>query len=88
MEILSNPVTMTAIELVAIWVEPGLEESAEVVCCLLNFFIQSLLAKDSISGIDQGTALSPYITKILFCMTYIMAALSNLGLSFEKLGGN
>lgn len=42
------------VELVAIWVDPELEEVAEVACCLLYFFIQLLLCQDSVSGVDQG----------------------------------
>ena len=45
----------SAMELVAIWIDPELEELSEVACCLLYFILQYFLCQDFISGIDQGT---------------------------------
>lgn len=50
-----SAVKTSAMELVAIWVDPELEELSEVACCLLNFFVQFCLSQDRLSGIDQGT---------------------------------
>ena len=42
------------LELLGLWVDPELEEQVEVVCCLLYFFLQYLVADDSMGHLLQG----------------------------------
>ena len=49
--------TENAVELVGVWIDPELEERAEVACCLLYFFVQCLLSNDAITSLEQGAAL-------------------------------
>lgn len=44
----------TLVELVALWIDPELDETAEVACCLIFFITQYFLARDAVTGIDQG----------------------------------
>ena len=53
-DLLNAAARSSAMELVAIWVDPELEELSEVTCCLLYFVLQFFLCQDSVSGIDQG----------------------------------
>ncbi len=46
--------TGSAVELVGVWIDPELEERAEVACCLLCFFVQCLLSNDAITSLEQG----------------------------------
>jgi len=49
-----------AVELVGVWIDPELEERAEVACCLLYFFLQCLVGDDSVISLDQGDPPPPF----------------------------
>lgn len=49
-----NPVDLATLELAALWVDPTLEDRAEVTCCLLVFLQQYLLAWDAIAELHEG----------------------------------
>jgi len=43
-----------------VWIDPELEERAEVACCLLYFFLQCLVGDDSVISLDQGDPPPPF----------------------------
>jgi hypothetical protein len=45
---------LTTLELAALWVDPTLEDRAEVACCLLVFLQQYLLAWDCVRQLHEG----------------------------------
>jgi hypothetical protein len=45
---------LSSLELAAVWVDPTLEDRAEVTCCLLVYLQQYLLAWDAITELHAG----------------------------------
>ena len=45
---------LSALELAALWVDPTLEDRAEVTCCLLVYLQQYLLAWDAVRELHAG----------------------------------
>ena len=49
---------LATLELAALWVDPTLEDRAEVACCLLVFLQQYLLAWDPVAELHEGAGLT------------------------------
>jgi hypothetical protein len=53
-EALAHREDLSSLELAALWVDPTLEDRAEVTCCLLVYLQQYLLAWDPIKELHEG----------------------------------
>jgi hypothetical protein len=68
---LEEPASGIAVELIGLWIDPELEERAEVACCLLYFLLQCLVGNDAISSLEQGATSSSSRLKLRLCDRYI-----------------